>query len=218
MEKFQAWVQQLDFTQLWEMLIVVAASLLCITFHETCHGLVAYWMGDPTAKKQGRLSLNPLRHIDIMGLVMMAVCHFGWAKPVPINPSYFKNRRVGIALVSLAGPASNFVLALLALFLYYPLRLTSSPILTAIALMLYMTAVMSIGLGVFNLIPVPPLDGSKILLAFLPAKYEYKFAQYEQYIQFILLILLFVGVLDRPINFFINVVYHVLSSIVLLVF
>ena len=116
------------------------------------------------------------------------------------------------------GLRHNFVLALLALFLYYPLRLTSSPILTAIALMLYMTAVMSIGLGVFNLIPVPPLDGSKILLAFLPAKYEYKFAQYEQYIQFILLILLFVGVLDRPINFFINVVYHVLSSIVLLVF
>ena len=107
MEKFQAWVQQLDFTQLWEMLIVVAASLLCITFHETCHGLVAYWMGDPTAKKQGRLSLNPLRHIDIMGLVMMAVCHFGWAKPVPVDMRNFRRPKAGMALTALAGPVSD---------------------------------------------------------------------------------------------------------------
>ena len=205
-------------SSLIQILVSIPALLLCLSVHEACHGFAAYALGDSTAKQEGRLTFDPLRHLDPIGTLCMLFFHVGWAKPVPINPSYFKNRRVGIALVSLAGPASNFVLALLALFLYYPLRLTSSPILTAIALMLYMTAVMSIGLGVFNLSPVPPLDGSKILLAFLPAKYEYKFAQYEQYIQFILLILLFVGVLDRPINFFINVVYHVLSSIVLLVF
>ena len=114
MEKFQAWVQQLDFTQLCELLIVDAASLLSNTSHETLRALVAYWMGDPTAKKQGRLSLNPLRHIDIMGLVMMAVCHFGWAKPVPVDMRNFRRPKAGMALTALAGPVSNVLLAYVA--------------------------------------------------------------------------------------------------------
>lgn len=200
-----------------QMLISIPAVLICLSVHEACHGFMAYALGDPTAKNAGRLTLDPIRHLDIIGTLCLLFFHVGWAKPVPINTRYFKHPRRDIALVSLAGPVSNFLLALVALFLYYPLRMTSSSIVMAVALMLYMIAVMSIGLGVFNLIPVPPLDGSKILLSFLPQGYAYKFAQYEQYIQFILLALLFIGVLDVPLHFFTNIVYQGLSSIVLAV-
>lgn len=101
------WMQQLEFGTLFELLITVAASLLCITVHETCHGLVAWWMGDDTAKQMGRLSLNPLRHVDLMGLVMMALLRFGWAKAVPVDMRRFRNPKSGMALCALAGPISN---------------------------------------------------------------------------------------------------------------
>ena len=209
--------QALDIVSLLDAVLRVAAVLLCLTVHETCHGLAAYALGDPTAKSMHRLSLNPLHHIDWLGLFMMFAAGFGWAKPVPVDPRYFKKPKEGMALTALAGPVSNFLLALVALFLYYPLRLAESSIVMTIALMLYMVAVMSIGLGVFNLIPVPPLDGSKILLSFLPRKYEWKFAQYQQFIQFGLLILLVLGVLNTPIRFFVNIIYQGLASIVLAV-
>ena len=204
MEKFQAWVQQLDFTQLWEMLIVVAASLLCITFHETCHGLAAYWMGDPTAKKQGRLSLNPLRHIDIMGLVMMAVCHFGWAKPVPVNMYRFKNPKKGMAVTALAGPACNFLLALLFLFLYgllyYPLYVHGGAVAETVLQLVYTTAYLSLALAVFNLIPIPPLDGSKVLFSFIPDESYFKLMRYERYGMILLLVLVSTKILGGPLS------------------
>ena len=204
MEKFQAWMQQLDFTQLWEMLIVVAASLLCITFHETCHGLVAYWMGDPTAKKQGRLSLNPLRHIDIMGLVMMAVCHFGWAKPVPVNMYRFKNPKKGMAVTALAGPACNFLLALLFLFLYgllyYPLYVHGGAVAETVLQLVYTTAYLSLALAVFNLIPIPPLDGSKVLFSFIPDESYFKLMRYERYGMILLLVLVSTKILGGPLS------------------
>lgn len=204
-------------SQLIQLLVSVPAVLLCLSVHEACHGYMAYALGDPTAKHAGRLTLDPIRHLDPIGTICLLFFHVGWAKPVPVNPGNFKHPRRDIALVSLAGPVSNFLLALVALFLYYPLRLAESSIVMTIALMLYMVAVMSIGLGVFNLIPVPPLDGSKILLSFLPRKYEWKFAQYQQYIQFGLLILLVLGVLNTPIRFFVNIIYQGLASIVLAV-
>ena len=204
-------------SQLIQLLVSVPAVLLCLSVHEACHGYMAYALGDPTAKHAGRLTLDPIRHLDPIGTICLLFFHVGWAKPVPVNPGNFKHPRRDIALVSLAGPVSNFLLALVALFLYYPLRLAESSIVMTIALMLYMVAVMSIGLGVFNLIPVPPLDGSKILLSFLPRKYEWKFAQYQQYIQFGLLILLVLGVLNTPIRFFVNLIYQGLASIVLAV-
>ena len=198
-------------SSLIQILVSIPALLLCLSVHEACHGFAAYALGDPTAKQEGRLTFDPLRHLDPIGTLCMLFFHVGWAKPVPINPSYFKNRRVGIALVSLAGPASNFVLALLALFLYYPLRLTSSPILTAIALMLYMTAVMSIGLGVFNLIPVPPLDGSRILLVVLPQRIYFQIMRYERVIFVILLAAVWAGVLDGVLGTFNDVVWDLLD-------
>ena len=204
-------------SQLIQLLVSVPAVLLCLSVHEACHGYMAYALGDPTAKHAGRLTLDPIRHLDPIGTICLLFFHVGWAKPVPVNPGNFKHPRRDIALVSLAGPVSNVLLALVALFLYYPLRLAESSIVMTIALMLYMVAVISIGLGVFNLIPVPPLDGSKILLSFLPRKYEWKFAQYQQFIQFGLLILLVLGVLNTPIRFFVNIIYQGLASIVLAV-
>ena len=199
MEKFQAWVQQLDFTQLWEMLIVVAASLLCITFHETCHGLVAYWMGDPTAKKQGRLSLNPLRHIDIMGLVMMAVCHFGWAKPVPVDMRNFRRPKAGMALTALAGPVSNVLLALVFLFLYGLLYRALYSVQFLLD-MIWLTAYISLALAIFNIIPISPLDGSKVLFALLPDAAYAKLMRYERYGMILLLVLVATGVLGKPLT------------------
>lgn len=204
-------------SQLIQLLVSVPAVLLCLSVHEACHGYMAYALGDPTAKYAGRLTLDPIRHLDPIGTICLLFFHVGWAKPVPVNPGNFKHPRRDMALVSLAGPISNFLLALIALFLYYPLRMTDSAIVMTIALMLYMVTIMSIGLGVFNLIPVPPLDGSKILLSFLPPKYEWKFAQYQQYIQFALLILLILGILNTPINFLVNLIYKGLASIVLVV-
>ena len=118
MDGFVAWLKQLQFDGVWQTAVLVAASLLCITFHETCHGLVAYWLGDPTAKRAGRLTLNPLRHIDIGGLLMMALFRFGWAKPVPVDMRYFKHPKRDMALTAAAGPLSNVLLAYLAVLLY----------------------------------------------------------------------------------------------------
>ena len=117
MDGFVAWLKQLQFDGVWQTAVLVAASLLCITFHETCHGLVAYWLGDPTAKRAGRLTLNPLRHIDIGGLLMMALFRFGWAKPVPVDMRNFKHPKRDMALTAAAGPVSNVLLAYLAVLL-----------------------------------------------------------------------------------------------------
>ena len=118
MDGFVAWLKQLQFDGVWQTAVLVAASLLCITFHEVSHGWVAYRLGDPTAKDAGRLTLNPLKHIDMMGLLMMVVFKFGWAKPVPVNMMRFRNPKRGMALTALAGPVSNVLLALVFLFLY----------------------------------------------------------------------------------------------------
>ncbi len=200
-----------------ELLISIPAVLLCLSVHEAAHGFAANALGDPTAKNAGRLTLDPIHHLDPIGTICLLLFHVGWAKPVPVDVRYFKKPRRDIALVSLAGPLSNFLLALIALFLQRIFMSGSSTILLAIGLFCYSTAVMSIGLGVFNLIPVPPLDGSKILFSFLPYQAELKFARYQQYIQFGMLILLFLGVLDTPINIAINFVYRILNAVVGLV-
>lgn len=205
MNNFTQWLHQLDFSSLIEMVIVVAASLLCITVHETCHGLTAYWMGDSTAKNQGRLSLNPLRHVDLMGLVMMALVHFGWAKAVPIDPRNFKNPRTGMALTALAGPVSNVLLALIALILRAVVLAVSTVYTSAVwyYLSVFFTymAILSTGLAVFNLFPVPPLDGSKVLFAVLPDRWYWTLMQYERYGMILMGILLLTNVLDTPLMF-----------------
>jgi len=172
------------------------AVLLCLTVHETCHGLAAYALGDPTAKRMNRLSLNPLHHIDWLGLLCMMVAGFGWAKPVPVDMSYFKNPKKGMALTALAGPVSNFLLAVL---LCFPLRwMFRNAGATPLALWLFRlmtnTVLLSLGLGLFNLLPIPPLDGSKVLFAFLPDRAYLSLMRYERYGMLVLLLLVYFDV------------------------
>ena len=187
----------LDLGSLQDLLLRLAAVLICLTVHETCHGLAAYALGDPTAKRQHRLSLNPLRHIDWFGFAMLVIAGFGWAKPVPVNPNYFKRPKLGMALTALAGPASNFLLALVLLLLVRPvLALSYQGAAWAGSLVNFLVraTLVSIGLGLFNLIPIPPLDGSKILFSLLPDRQYNWILRYERYGMFILWALVAVGV------------------------
>ena len=200
------WFRQLRLDSIWDTLMIVAASLLCITVHETCHGWAAYWQGDDTAKRMGRLSFNPLHHIDLVGLLMMALVRFGWAKPVPVDMRRFRNPKLGMALTALAGPLSNVLLALVALALrmvaiFLALKTGAGAVWNYVILFLEYTALLSAGLAVFNLFPIPPLDGSKILLAVLPGPYYAKWMRYERYGMILLVILLLLNVLDTPLLF-----------------
>ena len=210
----------LDFGSLESILLRVAAVFLCLTIHETCHGLAAYALGDPTAKRAHRLSLNPLRHIDWLGLIMMVVAGFGWAKPVPVNPNYFKRPKQGMALTALAGPASNF---LLALALLLAARLTAERALVTGALnetwfmFLLNTASLSVGLGLFNLIPIPPLDGSKVVAVLLPDRAYDWLMRYERFGMLVLLAVISVGIGSNALDSAIRWVFMLLCKIVGLV-
>ena len=186
-----------DFGSLRDILLRVAAVFLCLTIHEMCHGLAAYALGDPTAKRAHRLSLNPLRHIDWLGLLMMVVAGFGWAKPVPVNPNYFKKPKQGMAVTALAGPVSNLLLAILLLLIargvYIRAALTGSFSATWFAFLLD-TASLSVGLGLFNLVPIPPLDGSKVLAVLLPDRAYDWLMHYERFGMLVLVMVISVGI------------------------
>ena len=207
----------LDREAMLSALLRLISVLLCLTVHETCHGLAAYALGDPTAKREHRLSLNPLHHIDWFGLAAMLMLGFGWAKPVPVNMQYFKHPKRGMALTALAGPVSNFVLAVLLLIaargLYY--YSPDTALWGRIFYFLYSTAALSVGLGVFNLIPISPLDGSKVLFALLPDRAYMTLMQYERYGVFVLYALILLGIGD---NFLGRAVYDVFSALVNLIF
>ena len=205
MDAFRSWLAQLQFDGVWQTAVLVAASLLCITFHETCHGLAAYRLGDNTAKRMGRLSLNPLKHVDLMGLIMMALFRFGWAKPVPVDMRNFKNPKEGIALTALAGPVSNVVLAYAAVVLcnfviFLADRLGSTWLLLALAQFFVYVEIISAGLAVFNVFPIPPLDGSKVLFALLSDRAYDRLMRYEKYGMGLLMVLLVTGAIDRPLG------------------
>ncbi len=182
------------------LLVSIPAILLCLTVHEMAHGYAAYLLGDATAKHDGRLSFNPLRHIDPIGFLCLLVAGFGWAKPVMVDPRNFKKPRRDMAIVAAAGPLSNFLLAFLLTILWLALSLSSNGVLLAAAQFFAVAASMSIGLGVFNLIPIPPLDGSKVLLPVLPSSVISFFYRYERYIQVGMLLLLWFGKFDYPLS------------------
>lgn len=177
-------------------------SLLCITLHELAHGFVAYRLGDDTAKNAGRLTLNPLRHLDPIGLLMMLVFHFGWAKPVPVNMMKFQNPKRDMALTALAGPACNLLITVVFLFLYGLLLVPLSHSEAGEVLLegIELTAYISLGLCLFNLIVIPPLDGSKVLFSLLPNSAYWKLMRYERYGSILLLLLVWSGVLGRPLG------------------
>ena len=182
----------LDWSYLLNIVLSVVPSLLCITFHEVSHGYVAYRLGDTTAKDAGRLTLNPLKHIDPMGLLMMVVFKFGWAKPVPVNMWKFKNPKKGMAITAAAGPIANLLIALVFLFLYgflFALLHRPGRSLNWLLEMLYITAYLSIALAIFNIIPIPPLDGSKVLFSCISDRSYTKLMYYERYGMIILLVL-----------------------------
>ena len=180
----------------------IPAALICIPVHECSHGYAAWKLGDPTARRMGRLSLNPFKHFDPVGVILLIVAGFGWAKPVPVDTRYFRHPRRDMALTSLAGPVSNFALAFLMLVLLnVAIRLLPpTRIADIIVSFLLNTALLSIGLGVFNLIPIPPLDGSKILFSFLPDRVYYTILRYERYGMLVLLALIYLDIITGPLN------------------
>lgn len=206
----------LDFGSLWDLLLRLVSVFLCLTVHETCHGLAALALGDPTAKRARRLSLNPLRHIDWFGLLMMVTVGFGWAKPVPVDPRYFRRPKQGMALTALAGPVSNFLLALVLLFAgrlvydYAPYSEANQRLLT----FLLTTAILSLGLGLFNLIPIPPLDGSKVLFSLLPDRAYNMMLRYERYGMFLLWAVVLLGVGDKWMSAAIQWAYELFCRVV----
>lgn len=200
------------------LLSLVIAVVLAMSIHEMAHGLVSYWLGDPTAKMQGRISLNPFAHVDWLGVLCLLLFHFGWAKPVPIDASYYKDRKTGIIWTSFAGPLANFLLAFICVFIYILLivflqQFVYSGIGSFIVSTLSTSATLNVGFGLFNLIPVPPLDGSKILFAFLPDEQYYRFIEGSPFFMLVLILLIYMNVLNVPLamlqnnilQFFINI-------------
>lgn len=216
MGTFRTVWQGLDWSFLTDILIYIIPAMVCVTIHETCHGLVAYKLGDSTAKDAGRLSLNPIRHVDLIGLVMLVVCHFGWAKPVPVDARNFKDPKKGMALTALAGPVSNVLLAVVLLaaygLLYFPLLKMGEAGAFFLRLVLT-TAYLSTALAIFNIIPISPLDGSKVLYSFIPDRAYFTLMRYERYGMGILIVLVATGVLGEPLSNVTEFVFDRLFSI-----
>lgn len=203
---------------IWMTIIRIVTLILCFPIHESAHAWVAYKLGDPTGKEKGRISLNPLKHMDVVGLLMMIFLGVGYAKPVPINLNRFKKPKLYCALSALAGPASNILLALLTygiikLLTIIPINMhVISDML--IAFLLYFATV-NISLAVFNLIPIPPLDGSRLLMCALPDKVYVKFLKIEKYSMIILFVVLIgLGRLGiSPVSFVTNLINSIIINI-----
>ena len=203
-------------------LIITFFSRLFVIFctmpiHEYAHALIATKLGDNTPKYNGRLTLNPMAHISPLGAIMIFLCGFGYAKPVNVNPRNFKDPKKGMALTAIAGPISNLIMGFVAIFvstafarIYYN---NPTIIFLAIYYFLYFAGVVNVNLAVFNLLPIPPLDGSRILQLLIPAKYYFKFMQYERYIVIIVFVLIFSGVLSGPLSYISGLIIGLFTNI-----
>jgi Zn-dependent protease len=184
--------------QITQIILLIVPVLFSLSVHETCHGLVAYKLGDPTAKLAGRLTLNPLKHIDVIGLLVLFITRMiGWAKPVPVDPRNFKNPRKGMLWVALAGPGSNMGLAVIfAIILKFVGPVLFTTLLYPIKTMIEIMVVINVGLAIFNLIPIPPLDGGRVMVGVLPENMARSWAKIEPYGFVILLVLIFTRAVD----------------------
>ena len=204
MDLLQDFWNNFDLYALLQLVIRTAAVVLCITAHELCQGYAAYLLGDRTAKRAGRLSLNPIRHIDPVGFLLLLIARVGWAKPVPVDMRQFKRPKRDMALTALAGPVSNFLMALLALVCgmlllnLFP-QADSTVFAYAIFFLCYI-AVLSVGLGLFNLLPIPPLDGSRLMSCVLPDRLYYALMRYERYLMLGVIALAWFGFLGGPLD------------------
>lgn len=189
-------------------LLLAVPLLYSVILHEIAHGLVASWFGDNTAKYSGRLTLNPMAHLDLMGTLMLFFVGFGWAKPVPVNYNNLNNSRLGIMAVALAGCITNILLATVAIFLMQLQVFNTNP---AFATIFPIVIKINIILAAFNLIPIPPLDGSKVLMGFLPEEAQSNLARIEPYGFFIIIILLYTGILYPVIDFIQSILYGLIG-------
>lgn len=184
--------------KLFSRLFVIFCTM---PIHEYAHALIATKLGDQTPRLSGRLTLNPMAHISPLGALMIVLCGFGYAKPVSVNPRNFKDSKKGMALTAIAGPISNLIMGFLFVFLselFYSLE--PSLLTSSFYYFFYFAAVVNVNLAVFNLLPIPPLDGSRILQLLIPAKYYYKFLEYERYVVIVVFILILTGVLTKPLS------------------
>ena len=210
-----------------QLLLSIPVILFALTIHEFSHGFIAYKLGDPTAKAFGRLTLNPIKHLDPIGALLMLIGGFGWAKPVPINTRYFKNAKWGMALSALAGPVSNFVLSFVSYIIYYllasklPWHTFSDGVynlLFAVVMLFAISATMNLSLAIFNFIPIPPLDGSRVLFAFLPGRIYFAVMRYEQIIMGLLMAAIVFGGFSSGISIVTGFVLQGFDKIATLVF
>ena len=199
--------------------LIVRAIVFIVTIpvHEAAHAWAADRLGDPTARYRGRLTLNPAAHFDLMGCIAMLLFGIGWAKPVPINPMNFENRKIGMALSAAAGPLSNILLATVSLIfaklIIYAAGLTGfGTVMSTLYTILITMCSINISLAIFNLLPIPPFDGSRIFNYFLGDRFYFKIMEYEQYIFWGLFILLYIGILDGPLSFLNGVLFTVIDK------
>ncbi|MDK2802518.1 MAG: site-2 protease family protein [Oscillospiraceae bacterium] len=200
---------------LFQLCVRLIVVLTALPIHEYAHGYVAYKLGDPTAKMQGRLTINPIKHLDIIGSIATLIFGFGWAKPVPVNARNFKNQKFGMAITAIAGPASNFLLAfiflaILKIISIIPMTGNVGPI-SGVMQVLNIMITVNISIGVFNLLPIPPLDGSRVAMYFLPEKIYFQMMQYEQILFIGLIILMSSPILNVPIQILSGIIFNILN-------
>lgn len=211
-------------TNIVNVLVYIVSSLvvifLTLPIHEFAHGFVATKLGDPTPRYQGRLTLNPLAHIDYLGALCILIFGFGWAKPVSVDMRNFKNPKVGMAITALAGPMSNIIVAFIAIVIrsFITMFLSAYTIGYYLYLLCIFIAQINVSLAVFNLIPIPPLDGSRILNAVLPDRVYYKLMRYERYLIWGVFALIYLGVLDRPLSYLSGAILTGLNNLTALIF